>query len=572
MIQLSNIAPDFDDLVTQLTVQLQTKNSWKDRLTTSTGQTLVEFFAAIGAYSQYSIESAFQESYPESAKNNNSLYAAANFLGVRFNRKLPASVQVSMSSPIPVTVPVNSQFNGAGTYWFNREALSLSPVPTTVTLHQGQLIRNQMFGLGTDFQAFVSPEKEFVVSDVDVFVTINSISVETIREGLWTRQSLDGVQQFTLPSGQLIVLFGNQVYGSRPAPTDLCEILYVVTLGADGANVPTLNKRFSLETNPDITGLGTSQASGGGNQANPLVYKNVTPALFGSFNASVTASQYKKLPLLYPGVIDGFTLAQREVNPRALTFMNVVKVVLLTQTPWTDPDWAAFEEWFLNSTMYSTRIIREDPVPSPVTVTATIRCKNLANLGQVQLNVQNALDRLFEPRQGIIGLDIYRSDIIDAILESDSNIDHVILDSPANDLVLYSLNVAAPTVTVFPSGGTLGPGQYDYGISLVSVLGGETAPANWTTVEIASGTTNRIEVTWPSVPGVVDYKVWGRQTPGDLGLLATVPNNVFLYNDTGADTPTGTVPVQSTVSSYYPDLIAKNLTLVYTNRDLNPVG
>lgn len=568
MIQLSNVAPDFDDLVLQLTNVLQTKDAWKDRLTSSTGQTLVEMIAAIGAYSQYSIESAYQESFPESAKNNNSLYAASNFLGVRFNRKLPASVQVSLTSAAPVIIPVNSQFNGAGTYWFNRSPLTLGPTPTVVTLHQGRVVTTQVQGLGTDFQAWVSPEKDFVVSDQDVFVTVNSISVPAIQEGLWTKEGLPGAQHFTLPSGQMILLFGNSIYGTRPSTTDICEITYVVTLGADGANVPTLGKTFSYELDPTIQGVAVTQASGGGNQANPLIYKNVTPALFGSFNSSVTPSQYKKLPLQYPGVIDAQTFAQREINPRALTWMNVIKVCLLTQTPWSAGDFLAFEQWFYENTMYSTRIVREDPVATPITIQATVHCLNLANLGTVQAKVEAALDNLFALRQGSIGRDFYRSDIIDAILEADSNIDFVRLEQPATDIVLSSLNVNTPSATILPSGGTLGPGLYDYAISAVSSLGGETAPANWVTVNISSGTTNRIQLNWEPVSNALQYKIWGRTTPTSLGLLATVPASTLQFIDTGAITPTGSVSVQSTVASYYANLVAKNITVLYSNRDI----
>lgn len=568
MIQLSTITPDFEGLVAQLLTELSTKETWRDRLTSATGKTLVDLISSIGAYSQYSIESAFQETFPESAKNSNSQYAAANFLGVRYSRKLPASVRVNLSSLAPTTLPVNSQFSGAGTYWFNREALTLTSTPTLVTLYQGQIVRTQLNGLGTDFQAFVTPERDFVVSDQDVFLTINDISIPAIREGLWTKLNLPGAWHFTLPSGQMILLFGNEIYGSKPKTNDQVVLTYVLTLGADGSNILTMDKTFVLDIDPNIRGVAATQTSGGGSQTNPMVYKNITPALFGSFDASVTASQYKKHPLKYAGVIDGFTLAQREINPRALNWMNVIKVCLLTQTPWSSVDWANFEAWFNQGTMYSPRIFREDPTPAPVAVSAIVRCKNLANLGEVRLNVEAALDRLFAPRQGIIGLDIYRSDIVDAILEADSNVDHVVLRTPTTDLVLRSLAAPAPVLQVLPTGGSLGPGVYDYGLSIVSALGGEAAPANWSTVTITSGTTNRVVLTWEGgQANVAQYRVWGRVTPVPMGLLGSVAGTVLTFTDTGAVVPTGTVPVQSTIATYYPSLTSKSLDVVYTTRD-----
>lgn len=568
-ITLSTIRPDFEDLVAQFEAALSTRPAWKDRLTSPTAQTIIEMMAAFGAYSQFSIESALQESYPESAKNNLSLFAASNFAGVRVNRKQPASITVSMSAPSAVTIPVNSQFNGAGTYWFNREALSLSPTPQDVTLYQGEVVTKSIYGLGTAFQAFVSPEKEFVVSDTDVYVKINSTSIQVIQEGLWTLNGEAGAQQFTLPSGQMILLFGNGTFGSQPSTNDLVAITYVITLGEDGSNVTTLGKSFSLSTDANVTGTATSAPSGGASQADPLVYKSVTPALFGAFNASVTSNQYKKLPLQYPGVIDGFTLSQREINPKALTWMNVIKVCLLTQTPWGSVEWDNFKTWFNRNSMFVPEIVREDPVAAPVNIVATVRCKNYANLGTVKTNCEAALTALFAPRQGIIGQDTYRDDITNAIRSADSNVDYVILESPSSDIVLQSLAVGRPVLTTATVGGTLAADTtYDYAVSIVSSLGGETAPANWASITTGAGATNKNTISWAGgQANVASYKIWGRQSSGTLGLLATVSSSTLSWEDTGSVTPTGTVPVQSTINSYYPQLVSVTLTVEYTNRD-----
>lgn len=563
--ELSTIAPDFNSLVSQLQTQLATKDTWKDRLTTSTGQTIVELIAAIGAYSQYSIESAFQEDWPQSAKNANSLYAACNFLGVRVNRKGPASVTVNMTSASPITIPVNSQFVGSGSYWFNREPLALTDIPSSITLYQGQIQTNSFYGLGSNFQAFIATEQGFNVSDTDTILSINSVSIPVIQEGLWTRPSLPGVQDLTLPSGQLMILFGNASYGTVPGVNDLCTITYAVTLGVNGNNIPILGQTITLESDNSVSGIATSQASGGGDETSYIVYKNITPALFGAFNSSVTASQYKRLPLQYPGVLDAQTFAQREVSPYALSWMNVIKVCLLTTSPMTTLQWQEFEQWYLAQTMYSTRLFRQDPVASNVSVSAKIFCKNFANTSQVQVNAEAAITTLFELRQGIIGLDIYRSDIINAIMASDSNIEYVILDAPTTDIILSSFVVDAPTA-VITSGGTLSPGQYDYSISASSSLGGESAPAKWVTAVVTvSG--SQVTLSWSALPNATGYKIWGRTTPTSLGLLASVSSSTLTFIDDGTISPTGTLPVQSTIETYYPNLSSQVLTVAYSRRD-----
>ncbi len=562
---LSTVSPDHADIVAQLQAALLTRDSWKDRITSSTGQTLIEFQAAIGAYDQFAIESAFQEVFPESAKNASSIYAAAEFLGVRTNRKLGSTVEVTLSSPVNVTIPVFSQFLGGGTFWYNKTALSVTSTPTTFTLTQGKVVQISTTGLGTDFQSFVTQETDFVVHDQDILIKINSVNQFVTTDGLWTRPGLDGVQNKTLPDGRALLLFGNSLYGSKPTATDVIDITYIVTQGSDSNNLPISGRPVTLETDPTVAGTFSSLPSGGASQSPFLVYKNITPALFGSFNSSVTAAQYKRLPLQYPGVIDAATFAQREVNPKALAWMNVIKVCLLTTTPFTTPQFAAFEDFFLRNTMYSTRIYRQDPIPVDIDVDVDVFCSNFSNLSEIQQKVEDALDALFAPRQGIIGLDIYLSDIYDAIEKADANIKYILRREPTTDIVISSLNVEAPTATVVPLSGALAPGFYDYAISVVSSLGGETAPTNWTTVEVTVPG-SRVDLQWPAVSNAAGYKVWGRTTPSPLGLIASVGPSTLTFTDSGSIVPTGTIPAQSTVAIYYPRLNSKNVVTKYSTR------
>jgi hypothetical protein len=568
-IELSNISPDFNDLVSQLQTILASKDTWKDRLTTSTGQTLIEMIAAIGAYSQYSIESAFQENWPQSAKNANSLYAASNFMGVRVNRKGPSSITINFVAPSAVSLPAYSQFTGVGSYWFNRDPIVYDPAiltPLPVVLYQGQVKTENFYGLGSNFQAFITTETAFTVADQDITLEINNVSIPVIQEGLWTKPTLPGVQDMTLPSGQMMLLFGNAIYGSLPTVNDLCTVTYVVTLGVNGDNIPTLSQKFNLETDTTKYGIATTQASGGGDQTSYLVYKNITPALFGAFSSSVTGNQYKRLPIQYPGVLDAKTFSQREINPFALTWMNVIKVCLLTNTVMDTAQWHAFETWYLDQTMYSTRIYRQDPIASNVNVNAKVYCKNFANTSDVHVNTIAAVAAVFQPRQGIIGLDIYRSDIINAILQADSNVEYVVLNSPATDIILSSFIVDFPTCTVIPSGGTLAVGYYDYCISATSSLGGDSAPSKWTTVHITVPN-SRIVLSWAPVTNSVGYKIWGRTTPTPLGLLATVSVSTLTWTDNGTVVPVGSVPVEGTIETYYPRLNSNVQVIGYSNRD-----
>lgn len=564
MTELSKVRPDYDDLVAQLISSLQSKDAWKDRVVSSTGKTLVDFIAAIGAYSQYSTESAYQEVWPESAKNKESLYAAANFAGVRFNRKTPNRLRATLTSVAPQTLPPYTQFSINGTFWFNRDPVSLSSTPSDHSLFQGQVIEHQMNGIGSDFQAFVGPETNFTVSDSDVQVFINGGAIPTQMAGLWTLPGLPGCQQFTLPNGQAIFVFGNDLYGSKPTINDTVTVRYAITFGADGNNLPVLNQPVNVPDNLSVQGTVIAITSEGSNQTDPFIYKNITPALFGSFDSAVTAAQYKATPLNFPGVIDAQTFAQREINPKALTWMNNIRVVLLTTTPWDNTQWEAFRTWFQDRTMYKCQFIRKDPTPFLVNVDIDVFCANFSDLAAVKAKVQTAIQNLFTPRQGIIGFDFYKHDIGRVADAADPNIEYVVLNTPTTDIILSSLNVKAPTLTA-NTGGFLPAGTYDYAISATSTLGGATAPANWSTVT-TSAPGGQIIIAWPPAPNVLFYSVWGRVTGGAFGLLAELPASTLAFIDNGTVTPVGTVPVEATVGNFYAKLNVLNVKTSFTTR------
>lgn len=566
MTELSRVHPDRDFLVSQLETALAGKDAWRDRVVSSTGKTLIDFMAAVGAYSQYSIESAYQEVWPESAKNRNSLYAASNFLGVRYNRKLPAMISVSLQTTEPATLQPYTQFTIAGSFWFNRTPISITETPTVFQLYQGKIVDLTVPGLGTDFQAYVSPETGFQVSDVDVRVKINGNAIPATMKGLWSYVSTPAVQQFTLPSGQAIFLFGNDNYGSKPGINDVVNIAYAVTLGADGNNLPVLNKKVAITGNSAISGTVTAAPQDGANETDAFAWKNITPALAGSFDSAVTPSQYKATPLQFPGVIDAQTFSQREINPKALTWMNNIRVVLLTATPWNATTWDAFVDFMTERTMYKCQFIRKDPVATNVSVNMDVYCSNFANLDEIKQKVIAAIEDLFSPRQGILGFDFYQFDIEMKAKSADSNIEYIVLNQPTTDIILSSLNVPAPVITTTAGAGTLPAGMYDYAVSAVSSLGGETSPAKWSTVTLSTSNNSNV-ISWEPVANAISYKIWGRTTGLALGYLGTVSvGGPLTFTDNGSVTPTGTVPVEATVDSYYASLVDVVVNMHYSTR------
>jgi hypothetical protein len=564
-VALSAVRPDWQDLVAQLqnSSRLTDFSAWLDLLPIGTGETLLEFIASVGALDQYQIEAAFHGAFPSTAVVDSDIYAITQMLGIRLNRKSPMAVTATISVPSgTVYISPYSQFSGAGSYFFNRDAITVTSSPQTITLYQGKTKLFNVPGTGTDFQAFITQETDFIVSDSDVVVFINNVQVEVSPDGLWEFKGIAAVQDTTMPDGRLALMFGNDYYGVKPTVNDTVGIIYVATSGADAVALSTLNVAIGYDLNSDVSITLTSQPTGGGNENPPTVYKSVAAPLFGTFNSAVTGSQYKNLPLQYPGVQDCRTFSQRESNPRALEWMNLVRVVLLTETIWSAQQVLDFVAWLEAKTMYSTRFAVETAVAYPLTIDVGVYCQNTAYLDHVKTKVLAAISNLYTPKAGVLARDVFPSDLDDAVVNCDPSIDYAIWNTPTSPILLSRSTVGAPTAVVTNSGGTLAIGDYEYAISYVSSFGagGQVAPANWTSAHV-SVNNSTVSLSWAAVPNVSNYKVWGRKSPSAMGLLATVSGATLSWVDDGSVTPSGTLLAKDTQPMYYATLNGGSVTV-----------
>lgn len=121
-VTLSTVKPDYESLLLQLQLAVQSKNTWIDLQTTGVGETLLENMSAVGAFNQFGIESAFREAFL-TAYRDSSIYAIADMLGVRIKRKYPTSTSVVLTRKdggVGTTIPRFTQFDIQGKEYFNR--------------------------------------------------------------------------------------------------------------------------------------------------------------------------------------------------------------------------------------------------------------------------------------------------------------------------------------------------------------------------------------------------------------------------------------------------------------------
>lgn len=554
-IELSQVRGDFNALVTQLQDHLRTKDSWTGFLTTQTGETLLEMVAAVGALNQMRLLRYYQDSFPATALSDTAVYAIASMQGVRINRKAPMGVQVTLVSPSgEVIVPEMTLFTVAGTPFFNRQAFTLTSTPITVQLYEGVVERVFTRGLGSFYQTFITKETGFIVSDEDVKVKINGEEIEKTWDGLWKLSSKEGYRDRTLPDGRLQLEFGNDRFGSTPTVNDEVEITYVVTQGTSIQTLKTLNRKVTCDDFPSIEGEAVANPTGGGEATDPELYKNLSAAQFGNFGSAVTKQQYQNTALSYAGVVDAKTFAQRESNPTAVQWMNLIKIVLLTTTPWNQEDRNRFLEFMYKNTMYSTRIFLENPVPVPVDISITLGCFSWANANDCKASATAAVMELFRLKPGILGRDIFRSDIHDAVMASNAGIEYVVLNTPRSDLIISGAPMDMPKVTAGAiNTGSIPVGTYYYAVSPVVYAGGVTGvipPSRFITF-VNTIPNTRLTIDFIPYEGAFQHQVWGRSA-NQIGLLATIASNQNpTFVDDGVFTPTQTPPPTSTVPVRY---------------------
>lgn len=566
---LSQVNPDQEDLRIQLEQYLSTIDSWKGVVHSQTGQGILNMVAAIGAFAQAAIRRKFQDSFPETVLSDRASYALASMQGVRLTRKLPASVQATITAAgAPLTIPAYSVFQGSGAFFFNREALFLdADTPQDVTLFEGKVVSALTPGISVEYAMFVSEENAFQVSDIDVVVNNGIVPLERTTGGLWTLPNINGFSDQTLPDGKMLLQFGTESYGGVAQTNETLSITYVVTVGEDGNSLDTNDKTLTAPLYSAVSGTFTSSPTGGANERSALSYKNIAAPAFGVFSSAITRQQYISTALQYPGVIDVITFAQREINPTSNEWMNLIRITLLTVSTWSDAAKSAFLDYMNKNSAYSPKFTLKAPVAITQNVNVEIYCYNWANSTQCRLNAIDAITALLSPRVGILNWDLQLTDLTEAILNSDSGIEYVIPITPTTTVVASSNPIPRPTLTALAGGGgTLVAGTYFYAVAAFTTYGLITT-RNY--ADITTSSTGRIKIDWKPITGTTNYAVY-RKGPADSrpGLIVMTSGSTLTYTDTGAAVTGAAPPPQNTVPVRYIKLGTLTVKDYYSTRNV----
>lgn len=428
-LQLSQVKPDFSSLVLQLQLYLNSRASWKDMLPSSTGQTLIEMMASIGAFNQFAIENAARESFLTTAVRDSSIYAITRMLGVRIGRKTPASVSVSLTrsvSTYPQLIQAYTQFTINGQAFFNRDSIvfnagSLTPIGAT-ELYEGQIKVQTVAATSESFMEISLSEPGFVVSDSDVVVTVVNAGTgsrsawKTIDQGIWTAGPKDQVYyDATLGDGDTVLSFGDGYHGALPGLGNSLEIKYVVTRGSLGNSGGT-SLAATCNDYPEISGTTTTVISGGSDERPASYYKILAPAIYRARSRAVTPLDYKAIIAGFSGVASCTIQGQKDIAPNDLRWMNVIRVCILPQTEdaFNANKWNDFLAWFKSYYHRAIDIQVFNPIKILVDIEVDIALTSNAVAKDAVTTAEGRIRSLFVKDITTLGRRIAISDIVDS--------------------------------------------------------------------------------------------------------------------------------------------------------------
>lgn len=467
-IELGRTTPDYESVMIRLMQSLSGIPEWSDLITAATGHAIIRSIASNVAYSQFSIERAYQETFISSASSDSGIFSGVRNLGLRPQRRQPARVNAQFTrgdASTFLTIPIYSTFTAANQKFFNRETIVFPVNVFTITaqLFQGVIVENVITSDGEPFQKYVVGAGESNASDIDVVVTIENVE--------WTRTTA-GIHKFgreqlvynenTAQNGDIELTFGNSEFGQIPPISDAINVMWVKTLG-DDANTQTSGIGITWDDAPfgsNVTGTTLTNIENGAEAISSAIYKVIGPDLAAAKGAAVRRTDYKATALLFPGVYDALFRGQAELAPGRRSMMNVIGYTLLTDSNWTLTDFQNFEDQFQqNYGIWQCQFLRIPPIPIIENVTATIFCTPDADLQSVSDKLTTNITALFTPRPNYLGRSMMLADIGDVLngrnattpdekleqqvdyIELDPTMVSVIPDDPRQYLVLGTLSL-----------------------------------------------------------------------------------------------------------------------------------
>lgn len=404
--QLNFVNYSFDDLVVQLTNRLKERGAWKDTYRSSTGQTLIELFSAVGNLVLYYVERRAEESYILTAKNKSSIINLVRLLNYIPKRKVSATgtLRFTLSGGAHteiVFIPKYSVCTTSGGVKYlviEDAAIMVGQTYVDTTGIQGELITLTYTSTGSTTQ-------EYLISDDSIENTNLTISVNGVE---WTKvtsfidSTITSTHYVLRPEldDNVTIIFGNNVFGKAPSSGDTIELKYVRSAGLS-SNVYELARITSFDSTVyDSLGVAkTCTVSNittflGGDDAESMEeIRTEAPKVFATGDRAVTKADFVSIINNYAGVADSNVWGENEETPPNYDMYNQVKLCIILQN-WKLPS-TTFEttlsEYLYTKSLMTVRYSYVDPEIINVIPTLDLKVIKGRTLSIVQADVEDAI-------------------------------------------------------------------------------------------------------------------------------------------------------------------------------------
>ena len=406
--ELNYVNYDFDALVTQLQNRLKEQSTWKDTYRSSTGQMLIELFAAVGNLVLYSIERRAEESYLETAKNRSSVINLTRLVGYDPKRRVSAvgvlRFTITPSSKI-VFIPKYTSCSTAGNVkYVTTQDATIVPGQSYVDVEaiQGEAVTLTYSSTGLANQEYKI--EDTTIEDTNVLVSVDGnpwVMVESFIDSVST--SINYIERNELDD-TVTIIFGSGVFGQSPAIGTEITIEYIKSLGLEGGVystdlITTLNSTIYDEDGTEVstTVTNTTNFVGGAHTETTEEIRYNAPKVFAAGERAVVKNDYSAILNDYPGVADSNVWGENEEDAPNVDMYNQVKISLLLE------DWQFATETFktaLTAYLYdraqlTVRYTYLDPDIIEVYPVLTVKVTRGYSLSEVQNNITTVIENEF---------------------------------------------------------------------------------------------------------------------------------------------------------------------------------
>ena len=343
--QLDYVDYDFADLVDQLNTVLQASNTWRDVLASSTGETLIEFYAYVANMILYYVERTAEEMYIQTAQRKSSVVNLVSLLNYTPYRSVSAigSVTFTLSEAhaTQVFIPAQTtllQTTGGLYYSVSQSSvIAIGQTSLTVPVIQGEWFTNTYTSAGGSNQSYDISNTE--VENENLTVSVNGVlwtPVTTFIEAVATSQVYQIIANL---DDTLTILFGDGIAGMEPGSGEQIIISFLQSDGTSGNVYSTgvINRLISTIYDSDgeeVTNLTVSNPTSviGGTDAETVEQIRVNgPQVFSTGQRAITRSDFLAILGNYPSVASSNVWGENDLNPPNYDAFNTIYISTVLQ-------------------------------------------------------------------------------------------------------------------------------------------------------------------------------------------------------------------------------------------------